>query len=99
MDKRVKKAKLSSVKDSPDRIYFNAQITNNNTDGSKEFASYSQSLQQPLLGGKAGDYNLSIVRFRIPSQDIQIFNFEPQPGPTPVFPAWSNITTYSAGNN
>ncbi len=81
------KYKLDKFND--DIIYYDTSIYNNSSDYKQ--CKFSQVRGSPLLLDSE-EYNMSIVRFKVPTSLIPIFNFIPQPKylkPTPNPSTWT----------
>src|SRR6185437_11661254 len=71
--------KSYSLENVDDKItYLNTSIFNSSEDYQQAY--FTASRNDPILSSSAGDYNMSIIRFKIPSNLIPIFNFIQQPG-------------------
>ena len=86
----VATAKVSS---NADNIYYNVNIpySGNILGGEATPAEFFETRTEPLLGGRASDYSMSIIRFKVPTCQIpvQIVPILPQPNVD------VNKTTYS----
>ena len=63
----------NQLQDNEDHIYYNIDIRKGVENAGQQFqAVFNETRVEPILN-KPSDYDLSVVRFSIPSQSIPIF--------------------------